>query len=103
MTKFKWMNGEYIKNLPKEEFHKLALPYYKDLKDGINLEYVSELLQSRLEQLTQIPEKIDFINELPQYDIDLYTHKKMKTNPEVALENRSEERRVGKECRSRWS
>ncbi|GAA0782977.1 glutamate--tRNA ligase [Hathewaya limosa] len=87
MTKFKWMNGEYIKNLPKEEFHKLALPYYKDLKDGINLEYVSELLQSRLEQLTQIPEKIDFINELPQYDIDLYTHKKMKTNPEVALEN----------------
>lgn len=87
MTKFKWMNGEYIKNLPKEKFHKLALPYYKDLKNGINLEYISELLQSRLEQLTQIPEKIDFINELPQYDIDLYTHKKMKTNPEVALEN----------------
>ena len=27
----------------------------------------------------------------------------VKTNTAIALDNRSEERRVGKECRSRWS
>ena len=30
---------------------------------------------------------IDFIDTLPDYDIALYTHKKMKTNPENSLES----------------
>ena len=29
---------------------------------------------------------IDFLGEMPEYDIEMYTHKKMKTNPEIALE-----------------
>ncbi|CAM2831474.1 glutamate--tRNA ligase [Hathewaya histolytica] len=89
MPKFRWMNGEYIKALPKEEFHKMALDFYKGIitKESVNLEAISELLQTRVEQLTEVPGKIDFFNELPDYDIELYTHKKMKTNPEVALES----------------
>ena len=33
-----------------------------------------------------IDEKIDFFQELPEYDIAMYTHKKMKTNSENSLE-----------------
>ena len=45
---------------------------------------MAALLQQRCEKLTDIPEKIDFFNALPEYSIDLYTHKKSKTNPEIS-------------------
>ena len=35
--------------------------------------------------LNQIPEQVDFIDELPDYDLSMYVHKKMKTNEETAL------------------
>ena len=28
---------------------------------------------------------VDFLEAMPDYELDLYTHKKMKTNPEIAL------------------
>ncbi|MFU0825266.1 glutamate--tRNA ligase [Clostridium sp.] len=89
-VKLRWMNGEYIKKLPLEEFHKLAMPYYKEVfqdEDMAKLDMmkISELLQTRTEVLTDIPEKLPFFKELPDYDIDLYTHKKMKTNAENSL------------------
>ncbi len=39
----------------------------------------------RLETLTQIEEKVSFFNEMPEYSLELYAHKKMKTSPEAAL------------------
>ena len=42
------------------------------------------LLKTRIETLGEIPEKLEFLNEFTQYDINLFTHKKMKTDPEVA-------------------
>lgn len=36
--------------------------------------------------LTDIPEKVDFFDALPEYDIALYTNKKSKTDPAVSLE-----------------
>ena len=38
------------------------------------------------EKLSDIPEQVDFFDNLPEYDNELYTHKKMKTNPENSLE-----------------
>ncbi len=89
MPKFRWMNGEYIKRMTDEEFHKVALPYMKEVitKDDIDLKKISPLIKSRVEVLTDIPPHLDFFMELPDYSIDLYNHKKMKTNPEVALES----------------
>lgn len=86
--KLAWLNGEYIRELSAEEFHKAALPYYDGVikNPNINLEDVSELLHQRCEKLSDIPEQLDFIDELPNYDTELYTHKKMKTNPENSLE-----------------
>ncbi|MDP4178167.1 MAG: glutamate--tRNA ligase [Bacillota bacterium] len=86
-VKLKWMNGEYIKKLPLTDFHKLALAYYDGVlkNPSIDLMKISNLLQSRVEVLSEIPDKVDFFDELPEYSIDLYTHKKMKTNSENSL------------------
>ncbi|MEG2144815.1 MAG: glutamate--tRNA ligase, partial [Oscillospiraceae bacterium] len=48
---------------------------------------LSEALHPRCEFLSDIPPQLDFIDELPQYDLELYTSKKMKTNPQVALDS----------------
>lgn len=88
-VKLKWMNGEYIRKLSLDEFHNYALPYYKDAitKENIDLKKISELIQTRIEVFNEIPEMVGFFNELPDYDIAMYTHKKMKTNAEISLDS----------------
>jgi len=87
MEKLKWMNGEHIRRLPLEEFHKLALPYYeKAIKNqDLDLLAVSKILQPRTEVLSSIPESVDFLDSLPEYSNELYINKKMKTDEQVSL------------------
>lgn len=86
-VKLRWMNGEYIKMLSPEEFNTLAVPYYKQvITKDLDFIKISELMQSRLEILSQIPDIIDFFEALPEYSIDIYIHKKMKTNLQNSLE-----------------
>lgn len=86
--KLAWLNGEYLREMSFEDFHKAALPFYDSVitNPAIDLEKVSALLQQRCEKLSDIPEQVDFFDNLPEYDNELYTHKKMKTNPENSLE-----------------
>lgn len=86
-TKLRWMNSEYIKKMSIEAFHAAALPYYKTAikNSNIDLFEVSKILQTRVEVFGEIPEMVDFFDELPDYDISLYVHKKMKTNLENSL------------------
>ncbi len=87
IKKLTWMNGEYIRKLSLDKFHQLALPYYKkaSLTGQLNLIKLSEVLQKRTETFGTIPENIDFLAKLPDYDTSLYIHKKMKTNEENSL------------------
>lgn len=89
INKLTWMNGEYIRKMPVEEFHKLALPYYEKAITNKNIDTfkLSKLLQLRTEVLTTIPETIDFVDQLPEYDIEMYVHKKSKTTLENSLES----------------
>jgi len=90
VQKLEWMNSEYIKKLPLEEFHQKALPYYSQIitRPDVNLMEISKLLQTRINKFSDITlDMLDFINELPEYTTDLYVHKKMKTNEENSLEN----------------
>ncbi len=48
---------------------------------------IAALLQARCERLTDIPEKVDFFEALPEYDVELFTNKKSKTDPEVCEED----------------
>ena len=85
-TKLKWMNGEYIKKLPFEEFFEKAEPEIrKTVHRDCDIEKIARLVQSRIEIYPDIAELVDFFEEVPEYDISLYTHKKMKTTPETSL------------------
>ncbi len=87
--KLAWLNGEYIKALPAEEFLAMAMPFIQESVKRTDVDFASlaALLQGRCQILNEIPEMIDFIDALPEYDIALYTHKKMKTNPENSLDS----------------
>jgi len=87
IVKLKWMNGEYIKAMDFERFYELALPQIQSvITKEVDLKTVAEMVKTRIEIFTDIPALIDFIEELPEYDIAMYTHKKMKTNTETSLE-----------------
>ncbi|MDD6400492.1 MAG: glutamate--tRNA ligase [Lachnospiraceae bacterium] len=87
MTKLKWMNGEYIKKMDADEFYKMALPYIKDvITKDVDTKKIASMIQSRIEVFTDIKDQIDFFEAVPEYSIDMYTHKKMKTNAENSLQ-----------------
>lgn len=87
IVKLKWMNGEYFKAMDSERFYDLAMPYIKKfISKDIDLKKILDLVKTRIEVLLEIEELTDFFEELPEYDIAMYTHKKMKTNSENSLE-----------------
>lgn len=88
-VKLKAINGAYIRRLPLEEFEKLALPYIRKTckREDVDTRLIARVLQSRTELFTDIPDQVDFIDELPAYENSLYCHKKMKTNEENSLES----------------
>ena len=87
--KLSWMNGEYIRKMSEEDFAKEAMPYIKEAvkRTDIDMNAICALLHARIEKFTDIADQLTFIDELPEYDNELYTHKKMKTNPENSLES----------------
>lgn len=91
MVKLKWMNGEYIKAMDDERFYELAEPYLrKVVKRDVDVRKILDLVKTRIEVFPDIEALVDFFEELPDYDIAMYTHKKMKTNSENSLEVLSE-------------
>lgn len=86
-TKLKWMNGEYMKAMEFDRFYSMAEPYLKQaVKKDLNLRKIAEMVKTRIEVFPDIPPMVEFFEELPEYDIAMYTHKKMKTNTESSLE-----------------
>ena len=85
--KLKAINGAYIRKLSVEEFLEKALPYIRQTckREDIDLKLLAQMLQPRTELFTDIPDQVDFIDALPDYDVEMYRHKKMKTNPENSL------------------
>ena len=85
-TKLRWMNSEHLKMMAPETFALLAKPFAKI--EGTALEgkwnILAELIRSRIETLAEIPEKIAFFHELPEFGVDMFNNKKSKCNPEVA-------------------
>ena len=87
MVKLAWLNGEYIKAMDDEKFFDMALPYMKEvITKDVDFHKIAALVKTRIEKFTEIKEHIDFIEAVPEYDIAMYTHKKMKTNAETSLE-----------------
>ena len=87
MTKLRWMNGEYMKKMDFDRFYELAEPYLKAvIKKPLDLKKIAAMVKTRIEVFPDIAPQIDFFEELPEYDPELYVHKKMKTTRESSLE-----------------
>ena len=87
IVKLKWMNAEYIKAMSPEAFYAVAEPYLKQAitNPAIDLKAVAALVQPRCEVLTDLAERVDFLDALPDYDVQMYVHKKSKTTLENSL------------------
>ena len=86
MVKLKWMNGEYMKAMDFDTFYDMALPYIKAvIKKDMDFKRIAEMVKTRIEVFPDIAGHIDFLQEMPEYSVDMYTHKKMKTNAETSL------------------
>lgn len=87
IQKLRWMNAEYIKKLAPEVFFEKAKPYLEKAvtNPAIDLKAVAALVQPRCEVLTDLGERVDFLDKLPEYPTELYVHKKSKTNEENSL------------------
>ena len=88
IEKLTHFNSEYIRAMAPERFAEVAEPYIRQSvrKPETDTAAIAALLQQRCEKLTDIPEKVDFFDELPDYDIELFTHKKSKTDADSSRE-----------------
>ncbi len=85
--KLVWFNHEYISRMPLDQYVEMATPWFDKALAGKPMDYrfLSTLMHTRTEVFDRVPDMVRFLAELPEYDIDIYTHKKMKTDPEVSL------------------
>ena len=84
--KLKWMNGEYIKAMDFEAFYEKALPIMKEvITRDCDFRKIAQMVKTRIEVFPDIRDHIDFFEAVPEYDVSMYTHKKMKTNGETSL------------------
>jgi len=80
------MNGEYIKKMENDKYYELILPHIREVvQKDYDLKKIADLVKTRMETLLDAKDMIDFFDELPDYDVAMYTHKKMKTDTEIAL------------------
>ena len=89
VTKLTWMNAQYIAKMDFEDYLKMATPWFDQVLSGKNMDYrrLAQLMQGRTEVFNRIPEMISFLAEMPEYELSLYFHKKMKCDENVAKEN----------------
>ena len=69
-----------------DRFYEMAEPYIrKVITKDLDLRKISEMVRTRIEILPDINDHIDFFESVPEYDIAMYTHKKMKTDAASSL------------------
>ena len=88
IEKLRHFNSEYIRAMAPEAFAKVAEPYIRQAvkNPAIDAAAIAALLQQRTEVLTEIPEKLDFFDTLPEYGTELFVHKKSKSDEASSLE-----------------
>ncbi len=88
IAKLDYFNATYLRAMSPEAFALVAEPYIRQAVHNPNIHTaeIAALLQARCEKLSEIPEKVDFFDTLPDYSVEFFTNKKSKTNAEVSLE-----------------
>ena len=88
VTKLDWMNSQYVARMDADKYLEMAKPWFDRELAGKNIDYrrLAELMQSRTDIFSRIPEKIRFLAELPDYDTAIFFNKKQKSDENVARE-----------------
>jgi len=88
LAKLDYFNATYLRALSPEAFAKAAEPYIRQAvkNPAYDVAEIAALLQARCERLADIPEKLDFFDQLPEYEVEYFTNKKSKTNADVSLQ-----------------
>jgi len=88
IEKLRYFNSEYIRAMAPEKFAFVAEPFIRQAvkNPAIDPAAIAALLQQRCEVLTDIPEKLDFFDELPEYGTELFVHKKSKSDEASSLD-----------------
>ena len=87
-TKMRWLSGEYIKEMDDAKFKTLALPFLKNSKTygKYDEDKLLGLVRTRIQIFSEIPEKIDFLEEFGKYDLSLFINEKQKASKDLAKE-----------------
>ena len=85
--KLDWFNQAYITKMPFDEYLKMATPWFEQVLSGKQMDYtmLATLMHTRTAVFNRLPDQIRFLAELPEYDVEIHVHKKMKTTLEIAL------------------
>ena len=88
VQKLTYFNAEYIRAMAPESFAAIAEPFIRQVitSDDASINELAELIHARCEKLSDIPAMLDFIAELPEYEAELYVHKKSKTDEKISLD-----------------
>jgi glutamyl-tRNA synthetase len=85
--KLRWLNAQYVKELPREEYRRLAAPWYEQSAAKNNrFDYglLDNLLHTRTEAFSDIPRLLSFIDNFENYDLNLFANEKNKTDLNAA-------------------
>lgn len=87
IEKLTYFNSEYIRAMSPDAFAAVAEPYIRQAvkNSAYSAAEIAALLQQRCEKLTDIPEKLDFFDTLPDYGTELFVHKKSKSTTESSV------------------
>ena len=82
----RWLNGEYLKAMSDEEFFNIAKPFFNGtgLENNPNLDKICKLIRTRVEILSEIPEKVAFFNKSAPFNSALFENPKQKSSAETA-------------------
>lgn len=85
-VKLRWLSGEYIKEMSAEEFKKNAYPFFEKSKayGKYDEDKLLALVKGRVQIYSEIPEKLDFLEEFGEYDLALFENQKQKSSAELA-------------------
>lgn len=80
------VNSSYFKNLSDDEFYSISEKYLRQaVKREVDFRFLANMMKTRVNRLNEIIDQLDFIDSLPEFDLSLFVHKKMKTDLNISL------------------
>ena len=85
-VKLRWLSGEYIKEMSDEEYKENAVKFIKSSKayGKYDEDKLLALCRTRIQIFSEIPSKIDFLEEFGEYDVALFENAKQKASVELS-------------------